>query len=77
MSASDIIAELPRLRVDELAALQSELEEEIRRRCHGGATEPSGTDFLLQIAGTADGLPPDLAQNHDHYLYGTSRRVGE
>ena len=28
-------------------------------------------DALLEFAGTAEGLPPDLAENHDHYLHGT------
>ena len=30
---------------------------------------------LLDLAGTAKGLPPDLARNHDHYLHGRPRRV--
>jgi hypothetical protein len=29
---------------------------------------------LLRHAGKAVGLPPDLAENHDHYLYGTPRK---
>jgi hypothetical protein len=29
---------------------------------------------LLRHAGKAVGLPPDLAENHDHYLYGTPKR---
>jgi hypothetical protein len=29
---------------------------------------------LLKLAGIAQGLPADLARNHDHYLYGTPRR---
>jgi hypothetical protein len=29
---------------------------------------------LLKWAGTAKGLPPDLARNHDHYLYGVPRK---
>jgi hypothetical protein len=28
---------------------------------------------LLKHAGKAVGLPPDLAVNHDHYLYGTPK----
>jgi len=31
-------------------------------------------NFLLRVAGTAEGLPSDLAENHDHYLYGASKR---
>lgn len=29
---------------------------------------------LLRIAGTAEGLPEDLAENLDHYLHGRPRR---
>jgi len=26
---------------------------------------------LLQFAGTIEGLPADMASNHDHYIHGT------
>jgi hypothetical protein len=29
---------------------------------------------LLEFAGTAEGLPRDMARNHDHYLHGTPRQ---
>jgi hypothetical protein len=29
---------------------------------------------LLRFAGTAEGLPGDLARNHDHYVHGTRRK---
>jgi hypothetical protein len=29
---------------------------------------------LMKHAGKAVGLPPDLAENHDHYLYGTPKK---
>ena len=29
---------------------------------------------LLDLAGTAKGLPSDMADQHDHYIHGTSRR---
>ena len=29
---------------------------------------------LLKFAGTAKGLPSDLARNHDHYLHGTLKK---
>ncbi len=33
------------------------------------------SELLLRFAGAAgDGLPEDLARNHDHYLYGTPKR---
>ena len=36
--------------------------------------QSSWADELLELAGTAQGLPSDLARNHDHYLYGTAKR---
>jgi hypothetical protein len=29
---------------------------------------------LLELAGSCPGLPPDMAENHDHYLYGVPKR---
>ena len=29
---------------------------------------------LRSIAGTAEGLPDDLAEQHDHYIHGTPKR---
>ena len=29
---------------------------------------------MKTLAGTATGLPPDLARNHDHYLHGTPKK---
>jgi hypothetical protein len=34
---------------------------------------PSLYDRLKDIVGKAEGLPTDLAQNHDHYLHGQTR----
>jgi len=31
--------------------------------------------MLTGVAGTASGLPPDLAENHDHYLHGAPKRL--
>jgi len=31
-------------------------------------------DLLLEFAGKAKGLPPDMARNHDHYLYGAPKK---
>lgn len=30
-------------------------------------------EMLMQHAGKAEGLPSDLAMNHDHYLYGVPK----
>ena len=70
MSAQEIIAELRRLRPDELQQVKeglTELEQE-RRRAR------SVWDVLMEFAGKAEGLPKDLSANHDHYLYGTPKR---
>lgn len=31
-------------------------------------------EMLLALAGQAQGLPADMAENHDHYLYGVPKR---
>jgi hypothetical protein len=30
---------------------------------------------LLEVAGTVEGLPPDMAEQHDHYIHGTPKRT--
>ena len=32
---------------------------------------------LRGVIGAAKDLPPDLAENHDHYLHGTPKRTGQ
>lgn len=76
MSTREIIAELPRLGAEDLALVKSKVEEVLKSRRADAASGPAANSFLLQVAGTAEGLPPDLAGNHDHYLYGTPRRSG-
>ena len=88
MSAQEIIAELPKLKPEELRLVKAQLEALVaaplvktKRVKSGPAGEPprrgkeSLGDFFLRVAGTAQGLPVDLAENHDHYLYGTPKRV--
>ncbi len=31
-------------------------------------------DLLLEFAGSCPGLPPDMAEQHDHYIHGTPKR---
>jgi hypothetical protein len=38
-----------------------------------GAKE-SLRDFLLEFAGTIEGLPSDMAAQHDHYIHGRPKR---
>lgn len=32
------------------------------------------SQILLEFAGTAKGLPADMAEQHDHYIHGTPKR---
>jgi len=67
MSAQEIIAELPKLKPEEFRLVQAKVEAlaKAKRRTIG--------EVLLDFAGTAEGLPRDMARNHDHYLHGTPR----
>lgn len=38
-----------------------------------GAKKPALRDRLLQLAGTVDDLPADMARNHDHYIHGAPK----
>jgi hypothetical protein len=71
VSVREILAELPKLTADELAAVDGKLRE-----IHGENARPPQMwgQALLEIAGTAEGLPTDFAENHDHYLHGTPKR---
>ena len=62
MSAQEIIAELPKLKPDEFRLVQAKVEDlaKMKRRTIG--------EVLLDFAGTAEGLPSDMARDHDHYL---------
>ncbi|MCX6980997.1 MAG: hypothetical protein NTV08_09640 [Verrucomicrobia bacterium] len=60
MSALEIIAELPMLKPDEFRLVQAKVDAlaKAKRRTIGEA--------LLEVAGTAEGLPRNMARNHDH-----------
>jgi len=36
--------------------------------------EGSWSDLLKDFAGKAEGLPSDMAKNHDHYLHGAAKK---
>ena len=59
--APDQLAEGERVRIVKEANSQPEQASPLAER-------------LLKIAGTAAGLPVDLARNHDHYLHGAPKR---
>ena len=39
-----------------------------------GSEAPTLGQRLLRFAGTAQGLPADMARNHDHYLHGRAKQ---
>ena len=75
MSAKEIIAELSHLEPGDLSLVKSKPDEVLERR---SGLPKSAVEFnlLLRLAGAAHGLPPDLAENHDFYLYGAPKRSG-
>ena len=38
------------------------------------STEPTWGEVFKDIIGKAEGLPPDMARNHDHYIHGTPKK---
>jgi hypothetical protein len=75
MSAREIIEELPRLTPAELLEVENRLRELQRQAPAAESDAPvRWGEALLEVAGTAEGLPPDFAENHDHYLHGAPKR---
>ncbi len=35
---------------------------------------PPWTEVLKDFIGSVEGLPPDFAENHDHYIHGARKR---
>jgi hypothetical protein len=71
MSAQEIITDLPKLSRSELEKVDARLHELLQS--DGGTGSRSWAEALLEVAGTAQGLPSDFAHNHDHYLHGAPR----
>ena len=59
----------PRLAEGTAVKVQPIAKRERRKRAASELGE-----VLLSFAGKAKGLPHDMAENHDHYLYGTPKR---
>ena len=74
MSTQEIIKELTKLNRDELAQVDLKLHELLEEKTRTGGR--SWGEALLEVAGTVEGVPPDYAENHDHYLHGLPRLVG-
>ena len=51
-----------------MAQLLREAAEEVLRR-----VSPAATDPLADLVGVIRDVPPDLAEGHDRYLYGSPR----
>lgn len=66
MSAQEIIAELLKLKPDELRRVKAKVDE------LDGLAEESPED-PGKFSDEANGLPDDLAANHDFYLYGAHK----
>ena len=82
MSAHEIIAEINKLTSAEREEIMTSLGN-IRKTATSslaelakaeGHKEEDVWDVLERFAGTFDGLPEDMAVNHDHHLYGTPKQ---
>jgi hypothetical protein len=38
------------------------------------STPPTWGEVFKDLIGAAEGLPEDLAENHDHYIHGAAKR---
>lgn len=64
--------------LDEPADLREgeEVRVQLSRRAEAPEEDaPTLYDQLKDVIGIAEGLPPDLAENHDHYLHGHPKKT--
>lgn len=59
--------------LDEPTTLPNGSRVDIEVKVQSRAASPLG-ELLLKLAGTAVGLPEDMAEQHDHYIHGTPKR---
>ena len=67
------------IRLEDGPTLREGIEVEVHLLTENASAEreeeiPSLYERLKDVAGKAEGLPPDLAANHDHYLHGRARQ---
>ena len=67
------------VRLDDAPILPEGMEVEVHLLAENaakqGEEEPASLfERLKDVVGKAEGLPPDLAENHDYYLHGQARR---
>jgi hypothetical protein len=72
MSAQEIIAELRKLKPEELHQVEAKVHE-LLHSPKGKAAKTWG-EALLEIAGSVKGLPLDYSENLDHYLHGLPKK---
>ncbi len=48
--------------------------EPVKTPAEPDAQLPTLAEVFKNIAGKAEGLPEDMAENHDHYIHGTPKR---
>ncbi len=53
-----------KVKIEPVEAAESAAQEEM----------PTLYERFKDVIGIVDGLPPDFAQNHDHYIHGTPKR---
>jgi hypothetical protein len=73
MSAQEIIAELPKLKPEELRLVREKLGE-LDAAAASAAPKTGWGEALLEIAGSVTDLPPDYSENLDHYLHGLPKK---
>ena len=40
----------------------------------GPKQPPSWAEVFKDVIGSVDDMPPDMAENHDHYIHGTPKK---
>ena len=70
MSTQEIIAELPKLNRKELEQVDLKLHELLSTPEAPIVAEKR----LKRFSGAVQGLPSDMARNHDHYLHGRPKK---
>lgn len=67
------------IRLEDAPTLPEGVEVEVRLLAEESSQEgeektPSLYERLKDVVGKAEGLPSDLAENHDYYLHGRARQ---
>ena len=60
--------------LDDSASLPDGTEVQIEPVNGEDERGPTLAERLKDVIGIAEGLPPDMARNHDHYIHGTPRK---